>query len=273
MEPRSRQHRHGGPLRGVSAVVLHNGLRPDDVNKYMKVKSQSWFAAGPEVSRALMVLSDGAFRLYFYLCVQAKRESGCLAVNYVEVASVLSRSRRSITTYFEELRGHGVCRIRPAVNQHRFSQIEICDEYWPYARPNGGPPSQGQEPYLLQIRSLLDARACVKCAFGTADQKFATTLFGRNISIDQIQRGIALGCSRKYVSLLNGTDSGVIVSFSYFRDLIDEAGDQETSADHWGFLKLQLKRYELQWRAMERLADAKIASAADQKLQRRDDVK
>jgi hypothetical protein len=75
------------------------------------------------------------------------------------------------------------------------------------------------------------------------------------------------------VSLLNGTDSGVIVSFSYFRDLIDEAGDQETSADHWGFLKLQLKRYELQWRAMERLADAKIASAADQKLQRRDDVK
>jgi hypothetical protein len=239
----------------------------------MKVKSQSWFAAGPEVSRALIVLSDGAFRLYFYLCIQAQRSSGSLAVNYAEVASVLSRSRRSITTYFEELRVHGVCQIHPAVNQHSLSQIEICDEYWPYTRPNGGPPSQGQEPYLSQIRSLLDARACVKCAFGAADQKFATALFDRDISIDQIGRGIVLGCSRKYVSLLNGTDSGVINSFSYFRDLIDEAGDQETAADHLGYLKLQLKRYESQWRAMESLADAKIASAADQKLQRRDDVK
>jgi len=231
----------------------------------MKVKSQSWFAAGPEVSRALMVLSDGAFRLYFYLCVQAQRSSGSLAVNYAEVARVLSRSRRSITTYFEELRGHGVCRIHPALNQHRFSQIEICDEYWPYTRMNGDLLTQGQEPYLLQIRSLLDARACIRCAFGAADQKFATALFDRNISIGQIERGIALGCSRKYVSLLNGTDSGAIISLSYFRDLIDEAGDQETAADHWGYLKLQLKRYESQWRAMENLADAKFASAADQK--------
>jgi len=218
------------------------------------------------VSRALILLSDGAFRLYFYLCLEAKRESGSLAVNYVEVASVLSRSRRSITTYFEELRGHGVCRIHPAVNQHRLSQIEICDEYWPYTRLNGSLPYEGQEPYLLKIRSLLDARACVKCPFGAADQKFATALFDSDISIDQIERGIALGCSRKYASLLNGTDSGAIVSFSYFRDLIDEAGDQETAADHWGYLKLRLNRYESQWRAMGRLADAKIASAADQKI-------
>jgi hypothetical protein len=241
-------------------------LRRVDVHKYMKVKSQKWFAAGPEVSHALMVLSDGAFRLYFYLCMQAKRESGSLAVNYVEVARVLSRSRRSISTYFEELRRNGVCRIYPAANQHRSSQIEFCDEYWPYTRLNSGSglPSQGQETYLLQIRSLLDARACIRCAFGAADQKFATALFESDITVDQIERGIALGCSRKYVSLLNGTESGEIVSFCYFRDLIDEAGDQATTTDYWGYLKLKLKRYETQWCAMKGLADANIASATEQ---------
>jgi hypothetical protein len=60
----------------------------------MKVKSEIWFAAGPEVRQALMLLSDGAFRLYFHLCVQARRDSGTLAVNYIEVARVLSRSWR-----------------------------------------------------------------------------------------------------------------------------------------------------------------------------------
>lgn len=63
-----------------------------------------------------------------------------------------------------------------------------------------------------------------------------------------------------------------IVSFSYFRDLIEEAGDQETAADYWNYLKLQLKRLEARWIAMEKPADANIASAAEQKKQRRNDT-
>jgi hypothetical protein len=39
----------------------------------MKLKhSHGWFAAGPEVARALQCLSDGGFRLYLYLCLQAR---------------------------------------------------------------------------------------------------------------------------------------------------------------------------------------------------------
>ena len=159
-----------------------------------------------------------------------------LEISYFDAARALAKSRRSITTYFEELRRHGVCRIHPAVNQHRCSGIEICDEFWPYTRPEKGLNSQHSEPFLSQVKSFLAARACVRCAFGTADQKFAAALLARDISLAQVESAIALGCSRKYVSLLNGTDSGAIVSFLYFRDLIEEAGDQEIAADYWEYL-------------------------------------
>jgi hypothetical protein len=35
-----------------------------------------WFAAGREVSRALPLLSDGAFKLYIHLCLTAERSTG-----------------------------------------------------------------------------------------------------------------------------------------------------------------------------------------------------
>ena len=227
----------------------------------MKVKHSNWFAAGPEVSRALMLLSDGAFRLYFYLCLRAGRDDGSVAVSYFDVAHALGRSRRSIATYFDELRLQGVCRIDPAVNQHQSSKIEICDEFWPYTRSESDPNSPGSDSYFLRVRSLLAARACVKCAFGAADQKFAADLLARDVSLDQIERAIVLGCSRKYVSLLNGTSIGLIAGLSYFRDLIEEAGDQETPAGYWDYLKPELEHLEAKWIVREKAAGANIASA------------
>ena len=60
----------------------------------MKLKhSNGWFAAGSEVARALQCLSDGGFRLYLYLCLQARRDNGCLTVNHRDLARALHRSR------------------------------------------------------------------------------------------------------------------------------------------------------------------------------------
>jgi len=67
------------------------------------------------------------------------------------------------------------------------------------------------------------------------------------------------------VSSLNGADGGPIVSFSYFRDLIEEAGDTQTPVGYWDYVTPQLKRLEAQWIARESLAGAKNASAARQK--------
>jgi hypothetical protein len=248
----------------ASRRFARQGMRRWEIEA-MKVKHSNWFAAGPEVSRALMLLSDGAFRLYFYLCLHAGRDHGSMAVSYFDVAHALGKSRRSIATYFEELRRKGVCRIDPAVNQHQISKIEICDEFWPYTRPENSATSTGSESYFLQIRSLLAARACVSCAFAAADQKLAADLLAREVPLQQIERAIALGCSRKYVSLLNGTSTGSIVSLSYFRDLIEEAGDQETPTGYWDYLKPELEHLEAKWIRRERLASANIASAELQK--------
>lgn len=222
---------------------------------HMKVKHSNWFAAGPEVGRALAILSDGAFRLYFYLCLRASRDKGSLTISYGDLARGLARSRRSIVTYLEELRRHGICQVHPAVNQHQDNEIELCDEFWPYTKSESGLKSPDTESYFLKIKSLLADRACVSCAFTAPDKKFAEALLTSDISLQQIERAIALGCSRKYVSCLNGTDSGSIVSFSYFRDLIEDAGELDSPAGYWDYLNLQLKTLETRWVARDAGAD------------------
>ena len=37
-----------------------------------------WFATGREMQQALTLLSDGAFKLYVYVCLHAERSSGRL---------------------------------------------------------------------------------------------------------------------------------------------------------------------------------------------------
>ena len=70
----------------------------------MKLKhAHGWFAAGPEMARAMTLLSDGAFKLFVYLCLQADRETARLAVNDRDLTVGLQKSRRSIVSYLDEL--------------------------------------------------------------------------------------------------------------------------------------------------------------------------
>lgn len=219
----------------------------------MQIKHSSWFAAGPEVSRALALLSDGAFRLFMFLCLNADRKSGSISISYTSASELLKTSKRSITTYFGELRGHGVCRIIPAANQHGYNQIVITDEFWPYTRRTAVDEPKELTKYVQRIKSFLAARKCVKCAFSGADQKLAASYFNRKISLEQIERAIALACCNKYVSLLNGSDSGPIVSFHYFADTMEEAGDGAIQTEYWNYVMSSLQKLESQWVAKNAL--------------------
>jgi hypothetical protein len=44
------------------------------------------------------------------------------------------------------------------------------------------------------------------------------------------------------VSLLNGTDSGPILSFAYFRDVIEEVCDPEIPSGYWDDVMPELER-------------------------------
>jgi DNA-binding Lrp family transcriptional regulator len=228
----------------------------------MEIKHSSWFAAGPEVQGALLLLSDGAFRLYFYICLNAGRRTGRLSMSYLDLANKLGRSRRSIAAHFDELRREGICRLDTAANQHHRTAIEVCDEFWPYTKVNSSiqPSESGQ--YLARIKAFLSKRTCVQSTFSAADERTVANLFAGQVRVDLVEQAIALGCCRKYVSLLNGTDSGPIFSFAYFRDVIEEVQDPEIPSGYWNYIMPELEHLEKKWiEERDKAADAKTASA------------
>ncbi len=211
--------------------------------------SSGWFAAGREVARALACLSDGAFRLFIYFCLNADRKTGQMRITYGDLAKAAGRSRRSIIIYMEELQRQQVCRVRTAANQHASGRIEICDSFWPYEKARKEDSPQDRASYVAQIRHLMGSRRCIANSFAPADENLANTLFQRGVLIQQVERGFLLGCARKYSTLLNNKSSELIVSFSYFQNVIEEAGELQMSADYWRYLQLRIDRMERQWLA------------------------
>lgn len=235
----------------------------------MKIKQLSWFSAGPEVLNALRLLSDGGFRQYFYLCTNANRKTGRIRVSYTELADSLGRSRRSIACHFDELREKHVCTVAPGANQHSRTEVEICDEFWPYTKEGLAISPSEWSRYSTGIKSLLSKRACIRCAFTPTDERFAAELFARKVSLGEIEKAIALACCRKYAGLLNGTDNEMIHRFSYFRDAIDEVRDPDAhpiQAHQLNQRVLTAEYYEEKWLASQASsAGANFASAARSK--------
>jgi len=219
-----------------------------------------WFAAGREVARALTVLSDGAFKLYIHLCLNADRRTGRLGAEHGRLAKALCKSRRSVVTYLEELQRHGVCSIQTAVNQHLGGQIEICDAFWPYEKARPSTKTDTVAGYVEQTRRLLSARHCVGSAFTPADERLAASLFERNVPIEHIEHAVLLGCARKYVTLINRQSSDSIVSFSYFANVIEEVQELRMPAEYWSHLQIRVNRLEQQWTQMKAAAAKSAAS-------------
>ena len=218
-----------------------------------------WFAAGREVARGLALLSDGAFKVYIHLCLNADRRTGQLSAEQGRLATALRKSRRPVVTYLDELRRQGVCSIQAAVNQHLGGQIEICDAFWPYEKAQPSAKTDTLAGYVEQTRRLLSARRCVGSAFAPADERLAASLFERNVSIEHVEHAVLLGCARKYVALINRQSGDSIVSFSYFQNVIEEAQELKMPADYWRHLQMRVDRLEQQWTQMKAAAAAKRA--------------
>ena len=210
-----------------------------------------WFAAGREVARALTLLSDGAFKVYIHLCLNADRRTGRLSAEQGGLAKTLRKSRRSVVTYLDELRHHGVCSIQAAVNQHLGGEIEICDPFWPYEKARLSIKTDTLAGYIEQARRLLGARPCVGNAFTHADERLAAALFERKVPIEDIEHAVLLGCARKYVALINHQNHDSIVSFSYFQSVVEEVRELKMPAEYWSHLQIRLDRLEQQWAQMK----------------------
>jgi len=126
------------------------------------------------------------------------------------------------------------------------TEVQISDNFWPYTRATTLEPSETAD-YVEAIRSFLSARACVRPGFSGADQRLAAQFKEQSVSLQQVENAITLGCSRKYVGLLNGSQSGPILSFQYFGELIAEADEQITPRGYWDYARPTLNKLETQW--------------------------
>ena len=149
----------------------------------MKLKHpQGWFAAGREVSRGIEVLSDGAFKLYIYICLHAERNTGCLDLVETNMTRALGKSPQLIQGYIEEIERQGVCRRRwHAAKDQGYDQIEVCDDFWPYEKDPLRAPSDHETQYLVRIRQLLTGHRCMAIAFTPADRKLALEFYQKGV--------------------------------------------------------------------------------------------
>ena len=137
-------------------------------------RPSGFFAAGCEMREALTLLSDGAFKIYVYVCLHADRRTAQLRFRMAELAHATGHSTRSLTSYLEELRSREVSIVYRAANQHELGRIEICDRFWPYNKPPAArleDPEQGL--YVARVRGLFLEPACVNAVFSAADEKLA----------------------------------------------------------------------------------------------------
>lgn len=221
-----------------------------------------FFAAGREVEQALALLSDGAFKLFLYICLHAERRTGRLRFRQADLARRLGKSPRSITTYLKELQSQGVCEVETAANQHQAGWIEVVDRFWPYHKQTVEPPAGAQAAYIEQVRQLFLSRPCIQGTFAAADERLAAQWRQRNVSFDQIRRAYLLGCARKYVALLNQPTAPLISSLRYFTTLLAEASQLSVSPSYWQYLAAQVDQLEQRWlrlNATQQVAPANFA--------------
>ena len=202
----------------------------------LRLKQPSgWFAAGREVDSALGLLSDGAFRLFMWLCLHADRRRGSIRATTPALSRTLGRSQEEIAAALDELFQKGVCIL------YIGGVIEIAERFWPYERASA--PITDLAGYIGEVKRLFLERRCVQSAFTAADEQFAAELHRRGVSITDVERAILLGCLRKYAALVNNGGGTLITSLHYFRSLLHEAG-QNISPDYWKYVARKIQMLE-----------------------------
>jgi hypothetical protein len=226
-----------------------------------------FFAAGAELSKALERLSDGAFKIFVYVCLHADRRSAQLRFRMAELAHATGHSTRSLTSYLEEIRKSEVALVYRAANQHELGRIEVCDSFWPYHKQVA---ESAEDPelrlYISRVRGLFLEPACVRAVFSSADEKLAGDWYRSGVPLDQIERAILMGCARKYVALFNHpTTATPITSLQYFAGPLEEITAMEMPLNYWRYLASRVRKMETEWRAQANFASAAPAETLETK--------
>lgn len=227
---------------------MKNNFLPSNHETKLRIKeSVGWFVAGEGFRHALSLLSDGAFKLFAHLSLQADRRTGCLAATHKELAASLSKSKRVIGAYVAELEAKDICKVRPGKNQFMPTVYEIADDYWPYHRDSSCPESPEIQTYVESVRECYERLACTGGKLCAAGIEVTRQLHRRSIPLDVVQDAMLLGACRKFESWLNGASCEPIRSMAYFEPLVAEVQMNPLPHGYSGYLRSKLRRLVEAW--------------------------
>jgi hypothetical protein len=211
-------------------------------------KPTGWFAAGHEVDDALSLLSDGAFRLFMWLCLHADRSRGSIRATPSGLVRTTGRSQEQIASALDELVRKRICIL------YIDEVIEIADRFWPYRRAAAA--ATGRASYVGRVRRTFLERRCVQSTFTHADEQFAAELHQMGVPVTDVERAILLGSLRKYAAIVNNSGGTPITSLHYFRNLLNEAG-KNISPDYWSYVAQKVRTFEQRWGGFEASEETK----------------
>lgn len=227
--------------------MKHNPELPKGEGRLRLKEPVGWFAAGEGFRSALGLLSDGAFKLFAHLSLQANRRTGCLAATHRELAAALGKSKRIIGSYVAELEAKEVCIVRLGKNQFTATVYEISDRYWPYHRIPSCPESSEIGAYVESVRECFNGLGCTNIKFGPAEIETTRKLQRRAIPLGIIHDAMLLGACRKLASWLNGGPVDAIRSMAYFEPLIAEIQAKPLPAGYSAYLQKKIQRFSKSW--------------------------
>jgi hypothetical protein len=218
------------------------------MNERLSLKQTTgWFPAGDTFRKALAILSDGAFRLFAYLCLEADRRTGRFQTTHKELALAMGKSKRAIGSYIAELEARGICSVNPGKNQFAHTTFEISDSYWPYQRSADCPESPEQKAYVESVRTCFLSLGCGSGEFSVADAADARDLQRRGIPLAVLEEAMLMGACRKYSSWFEGNALEPIRSLRYFDPLIAEIQKEPLPSGYPVYLREKIKQLGALW--------------------------
>ena len=218
------------------------------MNERLSLKQTTgWFPAGAAFRKALAMLSDGAFKLFAFLCIEADRRTGRFQTTHKELALAMGKSKRAIGSYIAELEARGICSVNPGKNQFAHTTFEISDSYWPYQRSGDCPESPEQKAYVESVRTCFLSLGCGTGEFGITDAADARDLQQRGIPLLVIEEAMLVGACRKYSCWFEGNALEPIRSLRYFDPLIAEIQKEPLPSGYPIYLREKIKKLAALW--------------------------
>jgi len=198
-----------------------------------------------------LALPDGAFKLYVWLRLNTRIDTGSLETSQSDLSRALNKARGTIRANLKTLERAEVCRMKFPRNPHGRGWIQITDDYWPYERRDGKTDDPGLRSYLDQIRTVLADRACIRTPLSRSDELLARQWHARGVTIQQISQAVLMGCARKYISWRNGTPPVLIGSLAYFEPILAEVKAENAPGEYYGYIRYRIEQMEKLWASGE----------------------